>query len=142
MPLCRFALSSHQSTSGCSWVNASLLAISLLGFAAGCGGSEQGLPSAAQSFLDAQAAIARGDNAAALTSLQAAIDADPKAVFAYMERVKLNARQGSDAAVEEDLQAILKIDPGNRDIGWIKAEMKKPAAERFDPNAKAPSASK
>jgi predicted Zn-dependent protease len=90
---------------------------------------------------DAQEALARGDTAAALTALQASIDAQPNS-FAYIERIKINAKQGNDAAVEEDVQALLKIDPENRDIGWIRAEMKKPAASRFDANSKQPSMSK
>lgn len=108
---------------------------------AGCGGSEGGPPEAAQRFLEAKQAMARGDNAAALASLQASIDAEPNA-YAYMERIKINAKQGADPAVEEDVQAILKLDPENRDIDWIRAEMKKPAAARFDAAAKPPSATK
>ena len=108
----------------------------------GCGGSEQkALPSFAQSMSEAQEALARGDTAAALTALQASIDAQPNS-FAYIERIKINAKQGNDAAVEEDVQALLKIDPENRDIAWIRAEMKKPAAARFDANSKQPSMSK
>ena len=122
-------------------INASVLFVGLLSLVVGCGGSEKAPPNSAQHFIDAQKAIAQGDNAAALASLQASIDADPN-VFAYMERIKINGKQGSDAAVEEDLQAILKIDEDNRDVAWVRAEMKKPAAARFDPNAKPPSANK
>jgi hypothetical protein len=107
----------------------------------GCGGSDGGPPDAAQRFLEAQEAIARGDNAAALASLQASIDANPN-TWAYMERLKINAKQGADAAVEEDVQAILKLNPENRDVAWIRTEMKKPAAARFDAAAKPPSATK
>ena len=56
-------------------------------------------------------------------------------------RIKINGKQGNDAAVEEDVQAILKLNPENRDVDWIRAEMKKPAAARFDPAAQ-PQASK
>jgi hypothetical protein len=108
---------------------------------AGCGGSESGPPKSAQLFLEAQRAAASGDNAAALASLQASIDAEPN-VYAYMERIKINAKQGADAAVEKDVQAILKLDSENRDVAWIRAEMKKPAAARFDAAAKPPSAIK
>lgn len=108
---------------------------------AGCGAGDSDVPDAAKHFLDAQAAIATGDNAAALVSLQAAIDADPS-TYAYMERIKINGKQGNDAAVEEDVQAILEIDPENRDVAWIRTEMKKPAAARFDASAPPPSARK
>ena len=107
----------------------------------GCGGTESGPPEAAKLFLDAQRAAASGDNAAALAALQASVDAEPN-VYAYMERIKINAKQGTDAAVEEDVQAILELDPENRDVAWIRTEMKKPAAARFDETAKPPSASK
>lgn len=117
--------------------------ISSLAFClAGCGGSDSsGPPESAQHFLEAQRAAASGDNPAALASLQASIDAEPN-VYAYVERIKINAKQGTDAAVEEDLQAILKLDPENRDVAWIRTEMKKPAAARFDATAQPPSASK
>ena len=59
-----------------------------------------------------------------------------------MERIKLNGKQGNDAAVEEDVQAILELDPENRDVAWIRTEMKKPAAARFDASVKPPSATK
>ena len=107
---------------------------------AGCGGDSD-VPGAAKHFLDAQAAIAAGDNAVALVSLQAAIDAEPS-TYAYMERIKINGKQGNDAAVEEDVQTLLKIDPENRDVAWIRLEMKKPAAARFDAAAKRPSEAK
>jgi hypothetical protein len=107
----------------------------------GCGGPESGPPESAQLFLEAQRAAASGDNAAALALLQASIDAEPN-VYAYMERIKLNAKQGADAVVEEDVQAILKLEPDNRDVAWIRAELKKPAAARFDAAAKPPSATK
>lgn len=107
----------------------------------GCGEKESGAPPAATYFLDAQQALAKGDNAAALAALQASIDADPNS-YAYMERIKINGKQGSDAAVEEDIQALVKLDPENRDIAWIRQEMKKPAAERFGPGSAPPSSRK
>ena len=107
----------------------------------GCSESEKGPPPAAQLFLEAQQAIAKGEPAAALTALQASIDADPNE-YSYMERIKINGRQGNDAAVEADIQEILKLNPKNRDIDWVRAEMKKPAASRFDGSTTPPSARK
>lgn len=115
----------------------SLLALTL----SGCGETEKGPPPAAQLFLEAQQAIAKGDPAAALAALQASIDADPSE-YSYMERIKINGKQGNDAAVEADVQEILKLNPKNRDIDWIRAEMKKPAAARFDGSTQPPSARK
>ncbi|MBA4104524.1 MAG: hypothetical protein C0485_02115 [Pirellula sp.] len=115
----------------------SLLALIL----SGCGETEKGPPPAAQLFLEAQQAIAKGDPTAALTALQASIDADPNE-YSYMERIKINGKQGNDAAVEADVQEILKLNSKNRDIDWIRAEMKKPAAARFDGSTTPPSARK
>lgn len=138
MLACSATHGSLRFKQGFSTLAVGFLTIGLIG----CGGSEQkALPSFAQSMGEAQEALARGDTAAALTALQASIDAQPNS-FAYIERIKINAKQGNDAAVEEDVQALLKIDPENRDIGWIRAEMKKPAASRFDANSKQPSMSK
>ena len=115
----------------------SLLALIL----SGCGETEKGPPPAAQLFLEAQQAIAKGDPAAALEALQASIEADPSE-YSYMERIKINGKQGNDAAVEADVQEILKLNPKNRDIDWVRAEMKKPAAARFDGSSLPPSAMK
>lgn len=141
MPACSVMPTSYRLKQGLSVVKLGFLTIGIIGFV-GCGSSEEkALPPFAQSFSEAQAALARGDNAAALVALQASIDAMPN-VYAYMERIKLNGKQSNDAAVEEDVQAILKLDPENRDVPWIRLEMKKPAAARFDPAAKPPSATK
>ncbi len=141
MPACSVTPASYLLKQGLSVVKLSFLTIGIIGFV-GCGSSEEkALPPFAQSFSEAQAALARGDNAAALVALQASIDAMPN-VYAYMERIKLNGKQGNDAAVEEDVQAILELDPENRDVAWIRTEMKKPAAARFDASVKPPSATK
>ena len=116
--------------------------IGLLGLTLGCGSEEKDPPNAAQKFIEAQEALARGDNAAALASLQASIESEPN-IWAYKERAVINDKQGTDAAVEEDLQAMLKLDPDNVDVAWIRAELKNPAASRFQgAAAKAPSSSK
>jgi hypothetical protein len=114
----------------------------LLAAILGCGGSsEPRIPESARLLLEAQKSIAAGDNAAALTALQGSIDSEPT-TWAYLERIKLNGKQGNDAAVEEDVQAILKLDPENRDVAWIRTEIKKPASARFDASATPPSARK
>jgi Tfp pilus assembly protein PilF len=142
MPVRRLALASVRSRQRGTLLNLVVIAISLLGSMSGCGGTEKAPPDAAQRFIEAQEAIARGDNTAALASLQASIESEPN-VWAYKERAIINAKQGTDAAVEEDLQAILKLDSDNVDVAWIRAELKKPAANRFQgAAAKAPSSSK
>ena len=109
--------------------------LTLLAAIIGCGGSsEPNIPDSARLLLDAQKAIAAGDNAAALTALQASIDAEPT-TWAYLERAKLNGKQGNDQAVEQDCVEILKLDPEHKDVAWIRAELKKPASARFPEGA-------
>lgn len=119
------------------WALATLLAATL-----GCGGSsESNIPESDRLLLEAQKSIAAGDNAAALTALQASIDSQPT-TWAYFERAKLNGKQGNDQAVEQDCVEILKLDPENKHVAWIRAELKKPASARFAEGAEPPSARK
>jgi hypothetical protein len=120
------------------WLAFSALLAAILG----CGGSsEPKIPESARLLLEAQKSIAAGDNAAALTALQASIDAEPT-TWAYLERAKLNGKQGNDQAVEQDCVEILKLDPQHKDVAWIRAELKKPASARFAEGAAPPSARK
>jgi hypothetical protein len=108
----------------------------------GCGdSSEPNIPDSARLLIEAQKSIAAGDNAAALTALQASIDAEPT-TWAYLERAKLNGKQGNDQAVEQDCVEILKLDPENKDVAWIRTELKKPANARFAEGVEPPSARK
>jgi tetratricopeptide (TPR) repeat protein len=104
----------------------------------GCGGPPTSkVPESAQRLLDAKASIAAGDTAAALASLQASIDAEPT-TWAYVERAKINAKQGNDQAALDDCDAILKLQPESTLVPWIRAELKKPAAKRFADGEEAP----
>lgn len=120
-----------------SWVLATSLALACIG----CGGPASGHDRAAagQKLEEAKKAIAAGDAAGAMTLLQASIDAQPS-VWAYLERAKLNAKQGKDQEALADCEEILKIHPENRDVPWIKVELKKPADKRFQ--TRPPSANK
>ena len=109
------------------WLVASLLAFASSGCGAPAGGDKE---AAVQHLSEAQKAIAAGDTAGAMTLLQASIDAQPN-VWAYLERAKLNAKEGKDQEALADCEEILKLHPENRDVTWIKAELKKPADKRF-----------
>ena len=110
-----------------SWALASLLAAACIG----CGGpAAVDHASAGEKLEEAKQAIAAGDTAGAMTALQASIDAQPN-TWAYLERAKLNAKQGKDQEALADCEEILKIHPENRDVPWLKAELKKPADKRF-----------
>jgi hypothetical protein len=98
---------------------------------AGCGGGSEPTVSDANKYLmEARRAVGDGDTAKALTALTASIEAQPNA-WAYMERAKINAQQGNDQAVLTDCTEILKLDPKNRDVPWLKGELKKPKEKRF-----------
>ena len=108
------------------------LALSLVLACLGCGGPAGGhAPAiAGQKLEEAKKAIAAGDAAGAMTALQASLDAQPN-TWAYAERAKLNAKAGKDQEALADCEEILKLNPENRDVPWIKAELKKPADKRF-----------
>ena len=109
--------------------------------AVGCGSGEPKVPEASQRLIEAQEAIAKGDEAAALTALQASIDSKPS-VWAYLERAKINLKKGDDQAVEADCAAILQLDPENRDAPWLRSELKKPASNRLQAGSAPPSSGK
>jgi Tfp pilus assembly protein PilF len=115
----------------------------LLVLAAGCGGqTEANVPEAAQHLIEARQAMADGDTAQALAALDASIASEPNS-WAYLERAKIRAAQGDDQAAEADCQALLALEPENRDVAWIRGELKKPVAGRFQGKfAYPPSASK
>ena len=98
---------------------------------AGCGGgSEPTISDANKYLMEARRAVGDGDTAKALAALDASIKAQPNA-WAYMERAKINAQQGNDQAVLADCTEILKLEPKNRDVPWLKGELKKPKEKRF-----------
>jgi Tfp pilus assembly protein PilF len=109
------------------WLGALLIAIACVGCGAPAGVDRA---AAGQKLEEAKQAIAAGDAAGAMTLLQASIDAQPT-VWAYLERAKLNAKQGKDQEALADCEEIIKIHPDNRDVAWIKTELKKPAGKRF-----------
>ena len=103
----------------------------LITLLAGCSGdTEPKVSDAGQHLIEARQAIADGDNAKALTALNASIESEPN-VWAYLERAKIHARQGADEEARKDCKAILELAPENRDVAWIEGELKKPVDQRF-----------
>ena len=97
----------------------------------GCGGdSGPEVSDAGQHLIEGRQAIAEGNTTKALEALDASIASEPN-IWAYMERAKINAQQGNDQAVLADGNEILKLDPKNRDVPWLKGELKKPKEKRF-----------
>ncbi|MBA3482878.1 MAG: hypothetical protein H0T51_13800 [Pirellulales bacterium] len=98
----------------------------------GCGGpSEAKVSDSGQYLIDARQAIADGNTPKALEALSASIESEPN-IWAYMERAKINAKQGgADQTVLDDCKEILKLHPENRDVPWLQGELKKPVEQRF-----------
>jgi len=97
----------------------------------GCGGpSEATVSDSGQHLIDARQAIADGNTPKALEALSASIESEPN-IWAYMERAKINAKQGADQAVLEDCKELLKLHPENRDDPRLQGELKKPVEQRF-----------
>jgi hypothetical protein len=63
-------------------------------------------------------------------------------LWALRERAKLHAERGEDQAAREDCEAALAITPDDADVLWIKGELAKPAAQRFQGVAKSPPSNK
>ena len=109
----------------------------------GCGGpSGPKLDNSAESFVEAQQALAEGDSARAMELLTASIEARPDA-WAYFQRAQLYVAEDNDTAARADCKAGLELDPENANLVWLSGELKKPTASRFKGKfAKPPSESK
>jgi len=123
----------HRNWQSCRFsLTRNLSLLCLVGVAAliGCGESSPPIPESGQYLIEAREALAAGDTAKAKVALDASIAASPNR-WAYMERAKLNAREGKDDAVLADCAELLEIDPKDPDIPWLKGELKKPVDQRF-----------
>jgi Tfp pilus assembly protein PilF len=93
-------------------------------------------------LIEARQAIGDGNTAKALATLTESIKSEPN-TWAYLERAKLYAKQGSDQAAADDCKEVLKLDPENRDVAWLQGELRKAKEKRFQGRfAFPPSASK
>ncbi len=126
-----------------SWgVRLFLPAAHLLILAVGCGETTSKVPPAMNHIVEARRALAEGDQAKALESLTASIETDAN-VWAYYERAKIQLDRGDDQAATADCQALLELEPNNRDGKWLLGEIEKPAEKRFQgAQAQPPSSSK
>lgn len=106
-----------------------ILLLVMLGIA-GCGPSDPEQSSANQKFIEANELLAKGQTNEALAALDESIDAGPT-LWAYRARAKLHAQVANDDKARADCDAGLKLMPDDQDLLWIKGELSKPAAERF-----------
>lgn len=111
----------------------------LLTLAMGCGGEQQ-VSNANQLFIEASKLIGEGQKDAALEKLNASIAVEPS-LWSYRERAKLLTEQGKDEAALKDCDAALALVPDDPDMLWLKGEIAKPAAQRFQGKFKSPPSS-
>jgi hypothetical protein len=117
-----------------------LVAISILlaaGILAGCGPGDTPLPSSAKLYLDAQTSLAAGDKIKAMEALNASIDGEPTP-WALFLRAKLLMEAGDEAGAMKDCSAGLEVAPDDTSLAWLKGELAKPAAARFQGKFKDP----
>jgi tetratricopeptide (TPR) repeat protein len=95
----------------------------------GCGGSTS-TSDAYDHFIAAANAISAGDKETALSELTATINSSPSA-WAYFERARIYLDKGQENEALADCQKGLELDPKDRKLLWLSAELKKPAAQRF-----------
>jgi tetratricopeptide (TPR) repeat protein len=121
----------------------SLIHIALTGLlilVMGCDDGEQQVSNANQLFIEASRLIGEGQKDAALKELNASIAIEPS-LWSYRERAKLLTEQGNDEAAMKDCDAALALVPDDPDMLWLKGEIAKPVAQRFQGKFKSPPSS-
>ena len=107
----------------------------------GCGEEGPKLSNASTSLIEARRAFAEGKLDEAIVALNASIASEPSE-WAYLDRAKIYAMQGKDTETLADCEALLKLNPQNRDVPWIKGELKKAVDKRFQGAAAIPPSAK
>lgn len=112
------------------------------GFLLGCGEAEYQPPEQDRVFFMAQAALAEGNREKALELYSQSLATHPTP-YGYMARAKVQLDLGDEGAATKDCESGLQLDPEDGDLLWLRGEIKKPAAQRFQgANALPPSAKK
>jgi tetratricopeptide (TPR) repeat protein len=106
----------------------------------GCGDDGPKVSDANKLFIEASKLIGEGHKEAALEKLNESI-ADEPLLWSYRERAKLLLEMGKDDAAIKDIDAALQLAPGDPDLLWLKGEIAKPAAQRFQGKFKSPPSS-
>lgn len=86
--------------------------------------------SAGVHYLAAMEALDEGDSEKALSELDISIELEPDA-WAYFERARIHAKNGSDDLAKKDIQLGLDLDDGNKSLKWLKTELRKSKDKRF-----------
>ena len=106
----------------------------------GCGDDGPKVSDANKLFIEASKLIGEGQKEAALEKLNESIAAEPL-LWSYRERAKLLLETGKDDAAMKDVDAALQLAPADPDLLWLKGEIAKPAAQRFQGKLKTPPSS-
>jgi tetratricopeptide (TPR) repeat protein len=106
----------------------------------GCGDSGPKVSDANKLFIEAGKLIGEGQKETALEKLNESIAAEPL-LWSYRERAKLLLEIGKDDAAMKDVDAALQLAPDDPDLLWLKGEIAKPAAQRFQGRFKSPPSS-
>jgi predicted Zn-dependent protease len=109
--------------------------------AAGC--ADRHAPDGADVYFgDAHKAFAAGELERALGLVSKSIDEKPTA-WAYALRAKIHVENKDFAKAQEDAKRGLALEPENRELKWLAAELNKPPSQQFvGPNRLPPSATK
>lgn len=116
------------------------IALTLASTACGCGGDRPIVSDANKLFIEASKLIGEGQKQAALDKLNESIASEPL-LWSYRERAKLLLEMGRDEDALNDCDAALNIASEDPDLLWLKGEIAKPAAQRFQGKFKTPPSS-
>lgn len=102
-----------------------------LAVAAGCGTSEARRQREAYDlFREAAQQAATGKQEAALDLYGQALTMQPSTT-AYLARARLLLEMDREEEARADCEAGLKLNPDDRDLNWLAAELSKPEPRRF-----------
>lgn len=116
------------------------IALTLASTACGCGDDKPVVSDANKLFIEASKLIGEGQKQAALDKLNESIASEPL-LWSYRERAKLLLEMGRDQDALKDCDAALQLAPEDPDLLWLKGEIAKPAAQRFQGKFKTPPSS-
>jgi Tfp pilus assembly protein PilF len=97
------------------------------------------IPVSATTFLDAQKHFEAGENEKALELVSASLEQEPSS-WGHFLRAQIYLKLGDEAKAVADCDAGLQVDPGDARLTWLKGELAKPAAARFQGAFKDPPA--
>ena len=107
----------------------------------GCGSGKPSASKAYNHFVAASKALETGDKETAFVELSASIEASPTD-WAYFQRARLNLDKGQENEAIADCNKGLELNSKSRELLWLSAELKKPAAQRFKGKLATPPGSK